>query len=296
MGIYDRDYYREQQPGVSMRGPRTMVGILILINVVVFLANLLLTGGTKGMPLSPQNDAITYWLSVRGDTLTQPWMWWEFLTYGFVHAPHDFSHILFNMIVLWMFGRPIETIYGPKELLRLYLAMVVLGSLVWTVSNKLMGMPGTVPMLGASGAVVGILILFVFHFPRQTILFMFVLPMPAWLFGVLLLAGDLFGAVSRAEGDNVAYTVHLTGAAFAFLYHRFGWRLSGLLWFQIPWTKLKPRPKLRIHDPTQQAAELTAEVDRILAKIHHSGEESLTRKERRVLENASREYQRRRPG
>ncbi len=294
MGIQDRDYYREQRPGVSLRAPRTMVGILVLINVVVFLANLLLTGGETGLRLSPQNDAIAYWLSVKGDTLTQPWMWWQFLTYGFVHAPHDFSHILFNMLVLWIFGRPIETIYGPKEFLRLYLVMLLLGSLVWTLSSRLAGMPGGVPLLGASGAVVGMLILFVFHFPRQTILFMFVLPMPAWLFGVLLVAGDLYGAVTRPEGSSVAYTVHLTGAAFAFLYHRFGWRLGGLIGFQLPRPRLKRRPKLRIHDPTPPQTDLSAEVDRILEKIHHSGEESLTRKERRVLENASREYQRRR--
>jgi membrane associated rhomboid family serine protease len=297
MGIYDRDYYREQQPGLSLRTPRTMVGVLVLINVVVFLANLLLTGGVKGAPLSPRNDAIAYWLSVKGDTLSQPYLWWQFLTYGFVHAPHDFSHILFNMLVLWIFGRPIEDVYGPKEFLRLYLVMLVLGSLVWTLSSKLAGMPGNIPLMGASGAVVGVLILFVFHFPRQTILFMFILPMPAWLFGVLLVAGDLYGAINRGEGDSVAYTVHLTGAAFAFLYHRFGWRLSGLVGFRSSWPKLKRRPKLRIHhpeNPENTDLDLSAEVDRILEKIHRSGERSLTRKERRVLEEASREYQRRR--
>lgn len=296
MGIQDRDYYREQRPGFSLRTPRTMVGILVLINVVVFLANLLLTGGDGAQRLSPQNDAIAYWLSVRGNTLTQPYLWWQFLTYGFVHAPHDFSHILFNMLVLWIFGRPIETIYGPKEFLRLYLVMLLLGSLVWTLSTRLTQMPGNVPLMGASGAVVGMLILFVFHFPRQTILFMFVLPMPAWLFGLLLVGGDLYGAITRPEGSSVAYTVHLTGAAFAFLYHRFGWRLGGLMGFQLPRPRLKRRPKLRIHDPTPPQTDLSAEVDRILEKIHSSGEESLTRKERRVLENASREYQRRRQG
>ena len=300
MGIYDRDYYREQRPGISLRTPRTMVGLLILVNVLVFLANLLLTGGAKGLPLSPQNDAIAYWLSARGDTLTQPWMWWQFLTYGFVHAPHDFSHILFNMLVLWIFGRPIEGIYGPKEFLRLYLVMLGLGSLLWAASNTLLRMPGDVPLMGASGAVVGMLILFVFHFPRQTILFMFVLPMPAWLFGVLLVAGDLYGAVNRPQGSSVAYTVHLTGAAFAFLYHRFGWRLSGLVGPRFSWPRFRRRPKLQIHAPEhpedRPKADLSAEVDRILEKISRLGEASLTRKERRVLEDASREYQRRRQG
>ena len=69
MGIQDRDYYREQQPGFSIRAPRTIVGMLILANVVVFVANLLLTGGVVNERLSPQNDAIAYWFSVKGDTL-----------------------------------------------------------------------------------------------------------------------------------------------------------------------------------------------------------------------------------
>ena len=300
MGIYDRDYYREQRPGISLRTPRTMVGVLILVNVLVFLANLLLTGGARGLPLSPQNDAIAYWLSVHGDTLARPYLWWQFLTYGFVHAPHDFSHILFNMLALWIFGRPVEDLYGPKEFLRLYLVMLVLGSLLWAAGNALLRMPDGGSLMGASGAVVGMLILFVFHFPRQTILFMFVLPMPAWLFGVLLVAGDLYGAIYRPEGSSIAYTVHLTGAAFAFLYHRFGWRLSGLVGPRLSWPRFRRRPKLRIHAPEQPEerpnADLTAEVDRILEKISRSGEASLTRKERRVLEEASREYQRRRQG
>jgi membrane associated rhomboid family serine protease len=300
MGIYDRDYYREQRPGVSLRTPRTMVAALILLNVVVFLANLLLTGGVADARLSPQNDAIAYWLSVHNDTLARPYLWWQFLTYGFVHAPHDFSHILFNMLTLWIFGRPVEDIYGPKEFLRLYVVMLVLGSVLWAAGNALLRMPGPASLMGASGAVVGMLILFVFHFPRQTILFMFVLPMPAWVFGVLLVAGDLYGAIHRPDGSNIAYTVHLTGAAFAFLYHRFGWRLSGLVQLPVSWPKFGRRPRLRVHAHQQPEdrpdAELSAEVDRILEKISRSGEASLTRKERRVLEDASREYQRRRQG
>jgi membrane associated rhomboid family serine protease len=270
MGIYDRDYYREQQPGIRLRGPRTIVGWLILANVVVFLANALLTG---------QGNQIAYWLSVRGDTLSRPWLWWQLVTYGFVHDPGSFSHILFNMLGLWFFGRPVEGIYGPKEFLRLYLAVLLLGSLVWAPAARLTGVP--VSLMGASGAVVGILILFVYHFPRRTVLLMFLFPMPAWVLGVLLVAQDL-------------YTVHLTGAAFAALYYRFGWRLSGLLAFRLPRIRLRRRPKLRLHNPGRREIDLSAEVDQILDKINRSGEASLTREERRTLEEASREFRRRR--
>lgn len=287
MGIYDRDYYREQRPGYALRGPRTVVGTLILINVVLYVVGELVT------PQSQPINYISQTLSAKVQTLTAPWMWWQFLTYGFVHARAP-THILFNMLALWFLGRDIEWTYGRKEFLRLYFLFLVVGSLVWAVIGKLSQAPDDVSLIGASGAVAGTVVLYALNYPRRTLLLFFVLPVPAWLVGVLLVVGDAFGALSRAEGDNIAYTVHLAGAAFAFLYYRFGWNFGRLTsgWFSFRWPK--PRPKLSIHNPDRQERELGDEVDRILAKIHRQGEASLTRKERRTLETASRQYQRKR--
>jgi hypothetical protein len=117
--------------------------------------------------------------------------------------------------------------------------------------------------------------------------------MPAWLLGVLFVLGDMYGALNP-QGENIAFTAHLAGAAFAFCYFRFGWNLTRLTenWFS--WLKLRRRPRLRVHDPDREESGLSKEVDRILAKIHREGEDSLTRRERRTLENASQEYKRRR--
>jgi len=287
MGIYDRDYYREQRPSFSIRAPSTIVGVIILINVALYLANGLFT---------PKGNQITELLSAHGDTLTKPWMWWQLLTYGFVHSPDSLSHILFNMLGLWFLGREVELHYGRQEFLRLYLVLLVVGALVWSIGNRLhpAQVAGGVSVLGASGAVVGVVILFALNFPRRTLLLFFVLPVPAWLVGVLVVVSDLQG-VPRPD-SNVSYTVHLGGAAFAFLYYQFGWNLTRLTGGGFSLSRLKPRPKLRIHDPVSEEAELSAEVDRILEKIHREGEGSLTRKERRKLEDASRTYQNRRRG
>lgn len=293
MGIYDREYYREQRPGLSLSTPRTMVTTLIIINVVLYLADGLLTA---------QTHSITYTLAAKPSSLTNPLQWWQLITYGFAHAPSP-SHILFNMLTLWFLGRDVEAVYGRYEFLRLYLVMLLTGSVAWTAIANLEGATDVASvMFGASGAVAGVVVLFALHFPKRTLLLFFVLPVPAWLVGVLVVVSDMLGATGRAGASNVAYTVHLAGAAMAFLYYQFGLNFGRLLggdWL----SKLKPGPRLRVHQPDDDQGkgdrdsredDLSAEVDRILQKIHTQGESSLSRKERKTLEEASRRYQRRR--
>ncbi|MCX7425127.1 MAG: rhomboid family intramembrane serine protease [Planctomycetia bacterium] len=297
MGIYDRDYYQTQRPGISIRGPSSVVGWLIAINAAVFLADGLLT---------PNNNEIIESLAAKVGTLTAPWLWWQFLTYGFAHSPWpNYWHILGNMLGLWFLGRDIEYTYGPREFLRLYLTMIVLGGIAWAGTSTLQGLPPDLPLVGASGAVTGIVVLYALHFPRRTLLLFFVLPVPAWAVGVLVVVTNLRGAAVLGNDDHIAYGVHLAGIAFALAYYRFHWNLGRLVGgrFSLDW--LKRRPKFRVHDPDpfdhrnrqdQGAEDTSAEEDRILEKIHRQGIESLTRQERRTLEAASRRYQSRRPG
>ncbi len=293
MGIYDRDYYRQERPRSAFAHlPQTAVVWIIAINVAVWLADSLTSTGNNPHWLSSL-------LAVRVGTLAEPWNWWQFLTAGFVHHPLHFQHILFNMLVLFFLGRDVESAYGAKEFTRVYLVMVVIASLAWVVANRLAGTPSGVPMLGASGAIAGVVVLFAFNFPHATILLFFVIPMPAWLFGVLAVVLDIFGAMGgHGAEDHVAYAAHLAGAAFAFVYFRQGWNLTRLTsrfaWPAFRWPSFRRKPRLRVHRPDEeQPSDLTAEVDRILEKIYREGEASLTAKERKFLETASREYQRR---
>ena len=100
--------------------------------------------------------------------------------------------------------------------------------------------------------------------------------------------------MARGESGQIAYTVHLSGAAFAFLYHRLNWNLGRLIPGKLSWRSFKRRPRLRLHAPAEEDEDLNAEVDRILAKISQQGESSLTRKERRTLQSASRRFQQKR--
>ena len=301
MGIYDRDYYREPQRGFTLRTPQTVVATLIIVNAVLFLVNGLLTAGKGPGDLGTISDL----LAVSNQTLLRPWLWWQFLTYGFVHASP--MHIIFNMIQLWFLGRVVEQHYGRGEFLRLYLVMLVVGSVVWVVSNVIFepqyqtavrnGVQVQIPhiyhLIGASGAVSGVVFLFVLNFPHQTLhLFPIPIPIKAWVIGVLLIVGNLVGAMNKES--NTAFSVHLVGIGFAFLYFRNRWNLGRLSFGGFSLSRLKRGPRLKIHDPSRSDAQMSREVDRILEKIHRQGEDSLTRKERRILENASRKYQKRR--
>lgn len=284
MGIYDRDYAREESSGFKLGGQRSMVTNLLLINVAIYLVDWLFLSKSSGGAILNDLGALTPQL------LSEPWKFYQLLTYGFLHARGP-MHVAGNMYMLWLFGREIEGVYGRAEFLRLYLTMIVVAGLAWVVQQQIVG-PTALAMVGASGAVTGILVLFALHYPKRTILLFFVLPAPMWLVGVLYVAADIFGAFGSHGG--VAYVAHLAGAAFAFVYYRSGGRL-GSLTRGLPSLKLWGRgPKLKVHDPDAGDRQMDRKVDDILEKISREGEGSLTRKERKILEDASRRAQRRR--
>lgn len=286
MGIYDRDYYQEPEPRFAFRAPRTMVVTLVLINVAVFVIDWL-SGGK-----------LTNFGALPSDVLRRPWDYWQLLSAGFLHDQTSILHLGFNMFVLWMFGREVEAVYGRWEFLRMYLVFLVLASLAWVITTSLWDARtaggDAIPMVGASGAITGILVVFVMNFPRQTILLFGVIPMPAWLMLVMFVLGDLV-AFSGGPGSerNTAFAAHLGGALCGLVYYRSGINFGRLLPQGMRMPNL-PARRLRLHDPDEQDRQLNREVDAILEKIHQQGEASLTKKERRTLESASRRFQQRR--
>jgi membrane associated rhomboid family serine protease len=286
MGLYDRDYQRGgnygPQPGFHMSAPRAMVTNLVIVNAIVYVVQIL-TGGENGW--------ITENLSLHAHWYRQPWQVYQLITYGFLHDPTNLWHIAMNMLVLWMFGRDVEYRYGKREFLAFYLVAVVVAGLAWTLA-EIPNRNGFSPVvLGASGGVSAMVILFAMNFPHRTVLFMFVIPMPMWVLALIIVGMDAYGAIDRS--GNVAFTAHLGGAIFGFLYYQWGWRLERWLPGDITWKRLRPKPKLRVLDPDQNDSTDTR-VDEILKKIQEQGQDSLTYGERRTLERASREYQKRR--
>ena len=287
MALFDREYYRDEAPPPGLQASdRMMVTNLVILNVAMYVVDIFL--GRQHWLMDQ--------LSLSSADLAKPWLWWKFLTYGFAHAPYpETGHILWNMLGLWMFGRDVEQIYGRKEFLRFYLVTLVVGSIVWALRYQLSGASSQGPehvLLGASGAVTAVVLLFVLHNPSRTILLMFVLPVPAWVIGVLIIGGDLMQMLSSTGQRTVAFDVHLAGAAFAILYYRLGWNLGRWLpdlhGFPGSMGRWKPKPRLRVHDPGLDDSEDDDEADQLLIKVSREGMESLTAKERRILEAYSR--------
>jgi membrane associated rhomboid family serine protease len=283
MGYQDRDYYREASDTTYVT---SMVVKLIIINVVVFLANMFFGG---------QDNKIMDALSLRSDALAHPRLWYQFFTAGFAHSPQNLWHIMGNMFGLYVFGRPLEERYGSREFLRYYLIALFSGTIIWGIRNYFFGAPGLTVLSGASGGVTATIILFCLLNPKATLLLFFAIPIPAWVFGVFLVLTDLLGHNDPGSGARVAYDVHLSGAAFALAYWYFRWnfgRLPGLAaltrMFSSPPRWIKPGPSLKVHDPEEYYDNLDAEADRLLEKVNREGLSSLTDKERRVLEDYSR--------
>jgi len=303
MGIYDRDYGRDyetsRQPGFHLGNSRTLSTNLVLITFGVYLLQILTQGNLPG-----DYGFVTELFSLHGDVLTRPWLLFEFLTYGFLHSPRDFMHILGNMFGLWMFGRAIEARYGQREFLAFYLLAIILSGGVWYAATFFAeGGQFPIPILGASGGVVAIMILFALNYPKQTIYVWGLFPLPMWVLAVFIIFSDVSGAMGSSlieRGGNVAFTAHLGGALFAFLYWRGGWKLQNWIpgSLSLPQLKkqlrLKKNADLRIHEPDEATDETDQRVDDLLKKIQEHGQDSLTRRERRILEKASKEYQRKR--
>ena len=179
---------------------------LILVNVAVFV-------------LQQMNLAVTHYLGLWpvGSTPFQPW---QIVTYGFLHG--SVPHIFFNMFAVFMFGGPLERLFGPKRYLNLYLASIITAGLAQLAYAAITAAP-PYETIGASGGVFGLLLAFAMYFPRQrVILLIFPVPIPAWLFVTLYGLLELFLGVSGME-VNVAHFAHLGGMLGAWLLIQY-WR------------------------------------------------------------------------
>jgi membrane associated rhomboid family serine protease len=298
MGIYDRQYYRDEprRPGISSW---SSVTTLIVINVAVYIADQF---SPVVEVVYPGGRMVGHWLDIYGglwsNIFRQPWHVWQLVTYGFLHDPDSIMHILFNMFALWLFGRDVEGIYGKREFYRLYMSLVVISGLGWAALQNIHAPREFTMAVGASGAVMGIMAIYIFHFPHRIFLIYGVIPMPAWVMGIIYVGLDIAGATGAVQGATpVANTAHLTGALFGFIYYRTHWTLFSL-WPGSWFSGMKRRQsKYRVYEGERDGERtdprrLKQQVDDILDKINREGEASLTADERRTLEEESRRLRR----
>ncbi len=191
-------------------GPWTpAVRAIILTNVAVFIV-------TLAMP-----DAIigAFGLVPR-EVVTQARIW-ELATYLFVHSPRDLSHILFNMLAVWMFGTDLERRWGTRAFTTYYFVTGI-GAAVSTVLISLLPWAPVHAVydavtFGASGAVYGLLLAWAMVFPERRILFMLIFPVPARVF-VLIMGAIAFVSAVGASGGPIANLTHLGGLLVGWVY------------------------------------------------------------------------------
>ena len=142
-----------------------------------------------------------------------PFAPWQIVTYGFLHG--NLQHIFFNMFGLWMFGREIERLMGPKRFLTYYLTCVVGAGIVQLI---VAGTQANIyPTIGASGGVFGILLAYGMAFPNRMVMLLFPpIPMKAKYFVIVYGLLELFLGVS-GYAPGIAHFAHLGGMLFGFL-------------------------------------------------------------------------------
>lgn len=200
-------YYQPRRTGRSGAIP-DVIFILLIANGAMFAAQNLLDGPTSAV--GPIGTYLALWPIGTGYRDFFPW---QLLSYGFLHG--DVTHIVFNMLMLWMFGRELEVLMGARRFLIYYLTCVVGAGIVQLIVAGLQG--GGYPTIGASGGVFGILLAFGMAFPNRTILLL-IPPIPMKAKYLVVLAGlmELYFGVSGAR-PGIANFAHLGGMLFGFL-------------------------------------------------------------------------------
>ena len=133
---------------------------------------------------------------------------WQLLTYAFLHG--SLGHLFFNMLALYMFGREIERLFGPRYYLRYYLACVLSAAACHLLVTAWIGGP-PVPTVGASGGIFGLLLAYGLYFPDRRVMLLFPpIPMRARTLVIVFAVAELvFGVTQTAAG--VAHFAHLGG-------------------------------------------------------------------------------------
>lgn len=197
---------------------------ILIINVIMFIATLV-AGFRSGGAIEAN---IMDRLFALYPPTSPSFRWWQPITYMFMHA--DFMHILCNMYTFVMFGSIVEQVTGSKRFLGFYL-ITGLGAVALHLIVMYLFFPAQAdtPMVGASGAIYGILVAFAMLYPqaRLTLIFPPVTLTAKW-WVTIFVALEVFLGVTET-GMGIAHFAHLGGALIGFILILY-WRKSGKLW------------------------------------------------------------------
>ena len=255
---------------------------ILIVNVVVWLAMLAI-------------PSLGAWLAfVPAETFSRPW---TLVTYMFVHGGG--LHLFFNMLILYFFGPPLESMWGGSEFLKFYLVAGLAGAAFSYVFAF------NAAVVGASAAIYGVMLAFAMNWPDMQVYIWFLFPVKVKWLVAFLAAVSILSLVGGRE-DGVAHFAHLGGFAGGFLYLKFQDRV-GLQLGQL--RKAVARRKFSVtagggeksqgaesgakgppRPGSKQEERVLDEVDRVLDKISESGLQSLTEEELKLLDRVSKKY------
>jgi membrane associated rhomboid family serine protease len=183
---------------------------LIIVNVAVFvLQKIMDPPGAAFDPSLGLTPKLALW--PIGTPYFQPY---QIITHLFTHG--SIGHIFFNMFALWMFGKILENVWGSKRFLNFYLISGIGAAAVHLAVQYFTG--GFSMAIGASGAIMGVLVAFAYLFPNTELFILFIpFPIKAKWAVIGYVAIDLFGGIANFSGDNVAHFAHLGGALTGFI-------------------------------------------------------------------------------
>lgn len=230
MARYGSTSYQFGPGGIS-----PAVKMLLIANVALWILNLIVPAMTLGLGLSPR------------DVFTK-FAFWQPVTYLFLHDTRGFSHLLFNMLALWMFGTELERTWGTRFFTKYYFvtgvgaAMTTL-LLAWFSDGIYYSLT-----VGASGAIYGLLLAWAMYFPHRTIYFYFLFPIPARVF-VMIVGAIAFLSSFGGPGGGIAHVAHLGGLVVGYLYLKSlrGRPLDELRYRWLRWRMGRARSRFDVH-------------------------------------------------
>ena len=259
------------------------VKVLLLINAVVFAVQLLMDQPSGKYPAG----VLTSYLGATADSW---WQIWRYFTCQFMHDPGDFWHILLNMLGLYILGTPIEQRFGLKRFVVFYLTCGVVAGVAYVVVTFLMGANGSIPIIGASGGVYALILAAAVYCPHIKLIFLF-FPVPI-RFACIIIFGGVVVVMLRTLGSG-----HPTSEFWSHVAHSAG-ALTAAFWIWVlpriqgasSASSMKRKQGAWDKKMKQRADEQT-EIDRILDKIKTDGLNSLTRREKSTLQQATKRQQ-----
>jgi len=201
---------------------------------------------------------------------------WRLGPYMFLHG--NMTHLLFNMLALWMFGVELEGMWGTRRFIQFYFLAGIgsaLFSFVMFTSN----------IIGASGAVLAILTVYAIYFPNRIVYLFFMFPVPVRV-AVLLFGGISVLFAIQGGGGNIAHITHLGGILVGFLYMKGYDKINYLIEHFRDLARQRAQ-RMRNEHSRQRDRHFETVIDPILKKISQQGMDSLTQRERSILKNAS---------